>query len=374
MIFWAAFFSGAFCVPQRLLSAEQARNNTFTYNLTSTNEDRALLALESSPFNVKYASIALNETYPNIVYYGLGLLKGVLTIKLDAFMTKNETSTAGEENEVAKESENTLQPPPKVVMNATLTPELLFEADASGQPIANSTFIRFNDTASGWGPMGTGILSVQNLTMAPPELTADRNATIISILWTGPQRDSRGSNTTVQFNVFLAPGIAAMGRMMSVGAAGNMTDLRNITGMIAAVLVSNYPFTNGTTSNRLVLRNILRINQTVYNVDQIVAQPPLNQSVPVFGNITEEVFVSRNVLNLNTNTSTAVEEAIVNGSGEAGDREDRPVLILEGIAVNLATIQSVVEEQAQENSASRGRVHAAVPMFAVMAVLFLLFL
>jgi hypothetical protein len=300
--------------------------NTFTYNVTSNNEDRALLALQSNAFSALYGSLALNETFPNIVYYGVGLDAGVLSIRLNAFM----------ENSSAKKN--------RVIMNATITPELLIEYDSNGEPTDNQ--IRFSDTSTGWSPIGTGILSLSNTTLIPPSLL-NENATIISTLWTGPQQNSLGQNLTALFNIFIAPSIEDMGRMFMNGTLGQLN--QNTTGLITAVSVSNFPFkSNGT----LVLRNIVKINETIYTVREPVAVN-INKTVPylAFNDsiITSDTVVDRKILNLVRNFSRTQFDRVIVIGGQF-DGAINKTMLLEGMAVNLAEIQSVLP---MGNSGSR---------------------
>lgn len=312
---------GLLCVALSVVAAQSSKNNTFNYNLTSTNEDRALLALQSNAYSAQYGSLALNETYPNIVYYGVGLDAGVMSIRLNAFM--NNTGTKD-----------------RVFVNATIFPDRLIEYDSSGQPTDNQ--IVFAGTSTGWSPIGTGILSLSNTTLVPADLLND-NATIINALWTGPQRNEFGQNVTAQFNIFIAPEIEAMGRMFM----NNTLDKNNhnITGLIVALTVSNFPFkSNGTT---IALRNIVKVNETIYSVDQPVAVN-LNKTVPFLSFddkiISSNMFVDRNVLNLVRNFSrTQYDRVIVVGSSVDNSTGDS--VILEGMAVDLGLVESALPKQ-----------------------------
>lgn len=299
--------------------------NTFIYNVTSNNEDRALLALESNAFSALYGSLALNETSPNIVYYGAGLNAGVLSIRLNAFMENSKTELN------------------RVIMNATITPEILIEYDSNGEPTDNE--IRFSDTSTGWSPIGTGILSLSNTTLIPPSLLND-NATIISTLWTGPQLDSSGRNVTALFNIFIAPSIEDMGRMFMNGTLGNLN--QNTTGLITAVTVSNFPFkSNGT----VALRNIVKINETIFNVEEPVAVN-INKTVPylAFNDsvILTNTIVNRITLNLVGNFSRTQFDRIIVIGGQFEDANNQTML-MEGMAVNLAEIQSVLPDKNSGN-------------------------
>lgn len=312
-----------------VISAQTGLNNTFKYNLTSNNENRALLALQSNAFSALYGSLALNETYPNIVYYGVGLDAGVLAVRLNAFMNNTETND-------------------RVFVNATIYPDRLIEYDQSGQPTDNQ--IVFSGTSTGWSPIGTGILSLSNTTLLPPDLLTD-NATIINALWTGPQRNELGQNVTAQFNIFLAPSIEAMGRMMMNDTKLNKNN-QNITGLITALTVSNFPFqANGT----VALRNIVKINETIYSVDQIIPVD-ITKTVPFLSFddkvISGNTFMDRNVLNLVRNFSrTQLDRIIVIGS--TTDNSTGNSIILEGIAVDLGQVQSVLPKSNAGSSLSR---------------------
>jgi hypothetical protein len=260
----------------------------------------------------------MNETYPNIVYYGVGLDAGVLAIRLNAFM--NNTGTRD-----------------RVYVNATILPERLIEYDAQGQPTSNQ--IVFRDTSTGWGPIGTGILSLQNTTLLPPDLLT-QNATIISVLWTGPQQTSAQRNVTAQFNIFIAPAIEAMGRMI-MGDDSKAFNDKNATGLITAVTVANFPF--ATSGGSLALRNIVRINETVYSVDETV-RVDISKTVRFLTventTISTEVTVDRNILNLVRNFSRTQYDRVVVVGAESVNGTGR--VVLEGLAVDLEQVEAAL--------------------------------
>lgn len=287
-------------------------SNSFTYNVTSSNEDRALLALESSPYIASYGSLALNETFPNIVYYIAGLDAGVLSIKLNAFINNTRTND-------------------RVFINSTIIPERLVEYDEQGNDTDNQ--IRFADTSTGWGPIGTGIISLSYTSLIKELL--DSNATLINVLWTGPQQNELGQNVTAQFSIFIAPAIEAMGRMFM-----NQTSIKNVTGIITALTVKNFPFK---ASQKLALRNIVKMNETVYIVDEPISSN-LNKTVALFSPpnnvLSSRTLVDRNILNLVRNFSRNQLDEVVVIEGSTGNANE--TILVEGLMVNLKEMQNLL--------------------------------
>lgn len=325
------------------VSSASCANITFNYNLTSTNEDRALLAFESNAYSAIYGSLALNETYPNIVYYGVGLDAGVLSIRLNAFMNNTDTND-------------------RVFVNATIYPERLIEYDSSGQSTDNQ--IVFANTSTGWSPIGTGILSLSNTTLLPADLLTD-NATIINALWTGPQLNELGQNVTAQLNIFIAPAIEAMGRMFMNGTID-----KNMTGLITALTVNNFPFkSNGT----VALRNIIKINETIYTVEESIPVN-LSRTVPFLSFddkvISSHTVVNRTVLNLVRDFSRAqLDRIVIVNSTPLNDTDGS--LVLQGIAVNLQEVESVLPKT---NSAFNiGPKTAYISMLAIILTLLIVY-